>query len=223
MNEQELTQFVEWLPSNINEFKDKTSEEIVSILNEMSQTEEGMNTISNLITQFKQSKQSFKRGGKIDYIINKFQSGGKTEQRLSDRHRDNFYGVSLYKYGPSRYKTADGFIWRNLPSGVNQSVLPNGVGLKQITRNNITTTELVSPDKRDTLYIHNGVAGRVDSNIDDSGIWGKLGLKQSTPVSTRFRELQKIFNTQKFSKGAKVQKITSHVVTDPMSWLTKRQ
>lgn len=77
--------------------------------------------------------------------------------------------------------------------------MPNGVGMRQVTNKNITTTELVSPDKRDTLYIHNGVAGRVDSNINDAGFLGYLGLKESTPVSDRYKELQKKFNSR-FSK-----------------------
>ena len=77
MNEQELVRFVKWLPSNINEFKDKTPEEVVTILNKMSQTEEGMNTISELINQFKQNSQMFKKGGKLDILINKFKPGGK--------------------------------------------------------------------------------------------------------------------------------------------------
>lgn len=77
LNKQELTTFVEWLPLNIEEFKDKNPEEVVMILNKMSQTEEGINTISNLINEFKQTTQIFKRGGSIYSFINKFQKGGK--------------------------------------------------------------------------------------------------------------------------------------------------
>lgn len=77
LNKQELAKFVEWLPSNIDEFKDKNPEEVVTILNKMSQTEEGINTISNLINEFKQTAQMFKIGGKIYPLINIFQKGGK--------------------------------------------------------------------------------------------------------------------------------------------------
>lgn len=80
MNEQKLAQFVEWLPSSINEFKDKTPEEVVTILNKMAQTEDGMNAISDLINQFKQNSQMFKKGGKLDILINKFQTGGKPKE-----------------------------------------------------------------------------------------------------------------------------------------------
>ena len=125
-----------------------------------------------------------------------------SKQRSSDANRREFYKVDLYKYGPwSRVNpvtnTSSGVV---LKDGISQETLPNGVGLRQITRNNITTTELVSPDKKDTLYIHNGNSGRVDSNIDDSGFWGWLGLKESTPVTDRYKYLQRRFNNTDFNK-----------------------
>lgn len=205
MNEQELAQFVEWLPSSVSEFKDKTPKEIVIILNKMSQTEEGMNMISDLINQFKQNSMGmFKSGGKLNYLIIKFKEGGETP-RKSDKGRKEFHGVNLFEYGPNKYRSSRGDVYRSLKDGINQTVLPNGIGLRQITRNNITTSELVSPDKRDTLYIHNGVGGRVDSNIDDSGILGVFGLIKSSPVSNRYRELQGKFNTQKFEDGGETE------------------
>lgn len=220
MNEQELAQFIEWLPSNISEFKNKTPDEVVTILNKLAQTEEGMNEISDLINQFKQ-KQIFKFGGKLGLNITKFQDGGKSGQRHSDFGIKKFHGVDLFKYGPNSNKTSTGYRYRSLKPGTHQEVLPNGVGLRQITKDNIINTELVSPDKRDTLYIHDGIGGRVDSNIDDSGFLGMLGLKQPTPVSNRFRELQTKFNAQKFGKGGKGEKVESRVVTNPTSWPTK--
>lgn len=89
MNKEDLTQFIEWLPVNINEFKDKTPDEVVTILNKLAQTEEGLNEISGLISQFKQ-KQMFKFGGKLGQLINKFQQGGKSDQRKSDKVRKIF-------------------------------------------------------------------------------------------------------------------------------------
>lgn len=216
MNKEDLTQFIEWLPVNINEFKDKTPDEVVTILNKLAQTEEGLNEISGLISQFKQ-KQMFKFGGKLGQLINKFQQGGKSDQRKSDKVRKNFHGVSLFEYGPNKYKTARGTLVRDLKPGVHQETLPNGIGLRQITRNNTTTSELVSPDKRDTLYINNADAGRIDSNINDAGILGKLGLRTSTPVSSNFRRLQGIFNAEKFNTGGEVTKdgYMSSSVTNP--------
>lgn len=216
MNKEDLTQFIEWLPVNINDFKDKTPDEVVTILNKLAQTEEGLNEISGLISQFKQ-KQMFKFGGKLGQLINKFQQGGKSDQRKSDKVRKNFHGVSLFEYGPNKYKTARGTLVRDLKPGVHQETLPNGIGLRQITRNNTTTSELVSPDKRDTLYINNADAGRIDSNINDAGILGKLGLRTPTPVSSNFRRLQGIFNAEKFNTGGEVTKdgYMSSSVTNP--------
>ena len=204
MNKEDLTQFIEWLPVNINEFKDKTPDEVVTILNKLAQTEEGLNEISGLISQFKQ-KQMFKFGGKLGQLINKFQQGGKSDQRKSDKVRKNFHGVSLFEYGPNKYKTARGTLVRDLKPGVHQETLSNGIGLRQITRNNTTTSELVSPDKRDTLY------------INDAGILGKLGLRTPTPVSSNFRRLQGIFNAEKFNTGGEVTKdgYMSSSVTNP--------
>lgn len=215
MEQEELMQFVQWLPSKVEEFQNKTPEEIVGKLNELAQTEDGMNTISGLINQFKQEQSAgmFKQGGKLAYLVNKFKDGGKTSQRKSDKARKEFHGVDLFEYGPNKWVHNGAQVARSLKPGVNQAVLPNGVGLRQITRNNITTSELVSPNKQDTLYIHNGVGGRVDSNIDDSGILGFLGLRRSSPVSNRYKELQSKFGAQKFAEGGeteeKPRKVTS--------------
>ena len=405
-------QFVQWLPSKVEEFQNKTPEEIVGKLNELAQTEDGMNTISGLINQFKQEQSAgmFKQGGKLAYLVNKFkdggsaknerkenkkvvkegkksskfnrtayrnmksaikdqdlglsrrevkaaamknivgdnskpkvtktedsivsqplsfgvsmktgvtpkvnvqtnvtpdlsqgnfnqafaaarsagltnftwngklygtqlaptrpapkkpnlphrfdsryvgprsmsvnygnnatlgsipvehrinprnlgsffQEGGKTSQRKSDKTRKEFHGVDLFEYGPNKWVHNGAQVARSLKPGVNQTVLPNGVGLRQITRNNITTSELVSPNKQDTLYIHNGVGGRVDSNIDDSGILGFLGLRRSSPVSNRYKELQSKFGAQKFAEGKIIPKIKRDTVVNNVGNLTDR-
>lgn len=287
MEQEELMQFVQWLPSKVEEFQNKTPEEIVGKLNELAQTEDGMNTISGLINQFKQEQSAgmFKQGGKLAYLVNKFkdggstnpsysdyivasnlgnpnrfdsryvgprsmsvnygnnatlgsipvehrinprnlssffQEGGKTLQRKSDKARKEFHGVDLFEYGPNKWVHNGAQVARSLKPGVNQTVLPNGVGLRQITRNNITTSELVSPNKQDTLYIHNGIGGRVDSNIDDSGILGFLGLRRSSPVSNRYKELQSKFGAQKFAEGKIIPKIKRDTVVNNVGNLTDR-
>lgn len=385
MKQEELMQFVQWLPSKVEEFQNKTPEEIVGKLNELAQTEDGMNTISGLINQFKQEQSAgmFKQGGKLAYLVNKFkdggsaknerkenkkvvkegkksskfnrtayrnmksaikdqdlglsrrevkaaamknivgdnskpkvnvqtnvtpdlsqgnfnqafaaakgirpanmneelvatnplysdyivvsnlgnpnrfdsryigprsmsvnygnnatlgsipiehrinprnlgsffQEGGKTSQRKSDKARKEFHGVDLFEYGPNKWVHNGAQVARSLKPGVNQTVLPNGVGLRQITRNNITTSELVSPNKQDTLYIHNGIGGRVDSNIDDSGILGFLGLRRSSPVSNRYKELQSKFGAQKFAEGKIIPKIKRDTVVNNVGNLTDR-
>ena len=71
MEQEELMQFVQWLPSKVEEFQNKTPEEIVGKLNELAQTEDGMNTISGLINQFKQEQSAgmFKQGGKLAILL----------------------------------------------------------------------------------------------------------------------------------------------------------
>lgn len=211
MEQEELMQFVQWLPSKVEEFQNKTPEEIVGKLNELAQTEDGMNTISGLINQFKQEQSA-----------GMFKQGGKTSQRKSDKARKEFHGVDLFEYGPNKWVHNGAQVARSLKPGVNQTVLPNGVGLRQITRNNITTSELVSPNKQDTLYIHNGIGGRVDSNIDDSGILGFLGLRRSSPVSNRYKELQSKFGAQKFAEGKIIPKIKRDTVVNNVGNLTDR-
>lgn len=105
MNEKELAQFVKWLPSNINEFKDKTPEEVVTILNKLSQTEEGMNTISGFINQFKQSSQMFKKGGKLDFLINNFQASTKIKVIDKDQNNSSNWFISKFtEYSPIKNK-----------------------------------------------------------------------------------------------------------------------
>lgn len=88
-------QFVQWLPSKVEEFQNKTPEEIVGKLNELAQTEDGMNTISGLINQFKQEQSAgmFKQGGKLAYLVNKFKDGGSipVEHRINPRNLGSFF------------------------------------------------------------------------------------------------------------------------------------
>lgn len=204
-------EFIKWIPTRVKELQNKSPEEIAMTLNKLSKTPEGQKQLETLIQEFKSENAAiqpeetgmFKKGGKLNYLVTKFKNGGTSEQRKSDLSVKNFHGTDLFEYGPNSRKGSRGYIDRPLAPGVNKTTLPNGVGLRQITRNNITTSELVSPDKRDTLYIHNGAEGRVDSNIDDSGFLGFLGLKKSSPVSGRYKYLQNIFNTQKFEDGGK--------------------
>ena len=45
MEKQELIKFIEWLPLNVEEFKESSPEDIINTLNSLSQTEEGNSTI----------------------------------------------------------------------------------------------------------------------------------------------------------------------------------
>lgn len=108
LNKQELTTFVEWLPSNIEEFKDKNPEEVVMILNEMSQTDEGIDIISNLINQFKERNQMFEKGGKLNFLVEKLKNGNKYNRQQA---RQNKEAAGLYNFdeetGQKYRKTID--------------------------------------------------------------------------------------------------------------------
>lgn len=82
MNEEQLIEFVNWLPSVVPEFKDATPDQIVQALNQMSESDEGQQILSQLINTFQQAKQSadsqmFKKGGKLAAFVSKYGKGGE--------------------------------------------------------------------------------------------------------------------------------------------------
>lgn len=82
MNEEQLIEFVNWLPSVVPEFKDATPDQIVQALNQMSESDEGQQMLSQLINIFQQAKQSadsqmFKKGGKLAAFVSKYGKGGE--------------------------------------------------------------------------------------------------------------------------------------------------
>lgn len=104
MDKDQLLEFVQWLPTKVKAFERKTSEEIVEILNNMSKTAEGQKQIEGLITAFKQESaaitpekesEMFRKGGKIDYLVEKFQQGNKFNRSQA---RSNKEAAGLYEY-----------------------------------------------------------------------------------------------------------------------------
>lgn len=99
MNDQERIEFEQWLPQGVQMLSDKLPEEFVNvvsqaksveeidnILNNLFQSEEGAQLINALYQAYKQisSQQnvvgSMKAGGKLDYFINCFGRGGRTDK-----------------------------------------------------------------------------------------------------------------------------------------------
>lgn len=99
-------QFVQWLPSKVEEFQNKTPEEIVGKLNELAQTEDGMNTISGLINQFKQEQSAgmFKQGGKLAYLVNKFKDGGSAKNERKENKKVVKEGKKSSKFNRTAYR-----------------------------------------------------------------------------------------------------------------------
>lgn len=135
MEKQELAAFVEWLPSNVEEFKDKNPEEVVTMLNELSQTDEGVNVISNLINQFKERTQMFEQGGKLNFLVEKFKKGGTTKKENKEiikegRKSDKFNRVA----------------YRNMKSALKEQNLGlTRLELKSAAMNNILGTNQDTP------------------------------------------------------------------------------
>ena len=90
-NEQQqmIAAFVQWLPQNIQQFEKslpkeiiepiataQSPEEVVNILNQLSQSQEGNQVVSAMFQAFQESKKTgmFAKGGKLDYLIQKYQN-----------------------------------------------------------------------------------------------------------------------------------------------------
>lgn len=100
--EQVMAEFVQWLPSNISKFQGqvpeeiispianaKSPEEVVGILNELSKSEEGNKLVGGIFQVFQKSKKGvFKDGGKLSYLLNKFQNGGNNPKVTSKKRTD---------------------------------------------------------------------------------------------------------------------------------------
>lgn len=84
-----MAAFVQWLPQNIKQFEGslpkeiiepiataQSSEEVVNVLNQLSQSQEGNQVVSAMFQAFQESKKAgmFAKGGKLDYLIQKYQN-----------------------------------------------------------------------------------------------------------------------------------------------------
>jgi len=92
MDEQQLQDFLNWLPTRFEEFQNKTPEESVEMLNKLYETDEGKQQIEAMFTAFVSETQQggpqaapqqamFKRGGKLDYFVGKYGKGGKATKK----------------------------------------------------------------------------------------------------------------------------------------------
>ena len=92
-NEQQqmMAAFIQWLPQNIKQFEGslpkeiiepiataQSPEEVVNILNQLSQSQEGNQIVSTMFQAFQESQKTgmFAKGGKLGQLLNKYQNGG---------------------------------------------------------------------------------------------------------------------------------------------------
>ena len=97
-NEQQQTMvaFVQWLPQNIKQFEGslpkeiiepiataQSPEEVVNVLNQLSQSKEGNQVVSAMFQAFQESQKAgmFAKGGKLGQLLNKYQIGGSLRKR----------------------------------------------------------------------------------------------------------------------------------------------
>ena len=88
-----MVAFVQWLPQNIKQFEGslpkeiiepiataQSPEEVVNILNQLSQSQEGNQIVSTMFQAFQESQKTgmFAKGGKLGQLLNKYQNGGST-------------------------------------------------------------------------------------------------------------------------------------------------
>ena len=101
-NEQQQTMaaFIQWLPQNIKQFEGslpkeiiepiataQSPEEVVNVLNQLSQSQEGNQIVSTMFQAFQESQKTgmFKKGGKLEQLLNKYEPGGKIKTTVKKR------------------------------------------------------------------------------------------------------------------------------------------
>lgn len=149
-------EFIKWIPTRVKELQNKSPEEIAMTLNKLSKTPEGQKQLEALIQEFKSENAAiqpeetgmFKKGGKLNYLVSKFQNGGtprivETLNYVQGRTslppgmtKLDFNRKFSDNYRASQYSNSKGDILQFLQR-------PNTVG---------GTERLITNNKRDTLY-----------------------------------------------------------------------
>lgn len=135
MDNKELQEFIAWLPNNIEDFKDKTPEEVANILNDMSKTEDGMSMIEGMIATFKESVMKYGLGDKIISLVNKVK-GKKGPVVKGYEANDRYY---------EQVNDTDGSIIQNIYRRKGFD------GHDLVGPEIILARRTISPDKKDTI------------------------------------------------------------------------
>ena len=98
--QQMMAAFVQWLPQNIKQFEGslpkeiiepiataQSPEDVVNVLNQLSQSQEGNQIVSTMFKAFQESQKTgmFKKGGKLEQLLNKYEPGGKIKTTVKKR------------------------------------------------------------------------------------------------------------------------------------------
>ena len=175
-NEQQqmMAAFIQWLPQNIQQFKGslpkeiidpiataQSPEEVVNVLNQLSQSQEGNQVVLTMFQAFQESQKTgmFKKGGKLEQLLTKYQSGGSLRQR----GKLNAYRGSYPKYvNDGTWTSMNGADIKNVFNGntLEQNVVTKGInGIPRRSVRIITNYDM--PAKSDTFYVDaNGLQAR---------------------------------------------------------------
>lgn len=175
-NEQKqmMAAFIQWLPQNIKQFEGslpkeiiepiatvQSPEEVVNVLNQLSQSQEGNQIVSTMFQAFQESQKTgmFKKGGKLEQLLTKYQSGGFLRQR----GKLNAYRGSYPKYvNDGTWASMNGADIKNVFNGntLEQNVVTKGInGIPRRSVRIITNYDM--PAKSDTFYVDaNGLQAR---------------------------------------------------------------
>ena len=175
-NEQQqmMAAFIQWLPQNIKQFEGslpkeiiepiataQSPEEVVNVLNQLSQSQEGNQIVSTMFQAFQESQKTgmFKKGGKLEQLLTKYQLGGSLRQR----GKLNAYRGSYPKYvNDGTWTSMNGADIKNVFNGntLEQNVVTKGInGIPRRSVRIITNYDM--PAKSDTFYVDaNGLQAR---------------------------------------------------------------
>lgn len=167
-NEQQqmMAAFIQWLPQNIQQFKEslpkeiiepiataQSPEEVVNVLNQLSQSQEGNQVVLAMFQAFQESQKTgmFAKGGKLEQLLTKYQSGGSLRQR----GKLNAYRGSYPKYvNDGTWTSMNGADIKNVFNGntLEQNVVTKGInGIPRRSVRIITNYDM--PAKSDTFYV----------------------------------------------------------------------
>lgn len=121
-----MAAFIQWLPQNIQQFegslpKDiidpiaaaQSPEEVVNVLNQLSQSQEGTQVVSVMFQAFQESQKAgmFAKGGKLNYLVQKYQNAAgnlpKKDNTFKREIRDfgDTTDTKIYNYRTDYRKT----------------------------------------------------------------------------------------------------------------------
>ena len=172
--EQKIIAFIQWLPQNIQRFEGmvseetireiasaKSVEEVAAALDKLSKEQGGNEIIPHMVEVFQESQKTgmFAKGGKLEQLLTKCQSGGSLRQR----GKLNAYRGSYPKYvNDGTWTSMNGADIKNVFNGntLEQNVVTKGInGIPRRSVRIITNYDM--PAKSDTFYVDaNGLRAR---------------------------------------------------------------